>query len=122
MDLSHSIQQAFEKRAEFLAETHRQDTDSYRLFHGIAEGFPGLTLDRYGPILLAQTFRSPLSEGETRELENVSLRLATQLGSGEFFFVYNHRGEESRERSFDDWHRPFPAALDAYRSARREGK
>ena len=41
----------------------------YRLFHGTVEGHPGLTVDRYGPLLLAQTFHRPLSAEQLTTLE-----------------------------------------------------
>lgn len=31
-----------------------EGTDCYRLFHGVAEGRPGLMVDRYGPVVLVQ--------------------------------------------------------------------
>ncbi|MBI3925237.1 MAG: class I SAM-dependent rRNA methyltransferase [Armatimonadetes bacterium] len=43
-------------------------TDCYRVFHGSVEGRPGLSLDRYGPLWLAQTSRTPLDPQELGEL------------------------------------------------------
>jgi 23S rRNA (cytosine1962-C5)-methyltransferase len=34
-----------------------EDSNCYRVFHGVAEGFPGLALDRYGELALVQVFR-----------------------------------------------------------------
>ncbi|MBK7767375.1 MAG: class I SAM-dependent rRNA methyltransferase, partial [Sulfuritalea sp.] len=35
-----------------LPRLHAEQTDAYRLFHGSVEGHPGLTIDRYGELLL----------------------------------------------------------------------
>jgi len=52
---------AFDARAELLPRLHAEQTDAYRLFHGSVEGHPGLTIDRYGDLLLVQCFHSPLT-------------------------------------------------------------
>ncbi|MCP5268939.1 MAG: class I SAM-dependent methyltransferase [Zoogloeaceae bacterium] len=51
---------AFAARAPLLADLHAEQTDAYRLFHGTVEGVPGLTVDRYGELLLIQTFHQSL--------------------------------------------------------------
>lgn len=56
-------------RAALIERLEAEGTDAYRLFHGSAEGFPGLTLDRYGEFLLAQTFHRPLTTDELSDLE-----------------------------------------------------
>ena len=52
---------ACDARAELLSRLHAEHTDAYRLFHGDVEGHPGLTIDRYGELLLVQCFHSPLA-------------------------------------------------------------
>ena len=52
---------ALDARAELLPRLHAEQTDAYRLFHGSVEGHPGLTIDRYGDLLLVQCFHSPLT-------------------------------------------------------------
>ena len=52
---------ALDARAGLIARLHAEQTDAYRLFHGSVEGHPGLTIDRYGELLLAQCFHSPLT-------------------------------------------------------------
>lgn len=61
---------AFDARADLLSRLHAERTDAYRLFHGTVEGRPGLTVDRYGDLLLAQSFHQPLAPGELTELES----------------------------------------------------
>ena len=68
--LAESLTAAFAARAELRARLHAEGTDAYRLFHGSVEGFPGLTVDRYGDLLLAQTFHQPLAEDRLAELED----------------------------------------------------
>lgn len=63
------IARAFAARTELLPSLLASDTDCYRLFHGTAEGMPGLTVDRYGEVLLVQSFHAALDAGELAEIE-----------------------------------------------------
>ena len=67
--LHHCLETALGARAALLARLHAEQTDAYRLFHGSVEGRSGLTVDRYGELLLAQTFHSPLLAEELATLE-----------------------------------------------------
>ncbi|MCB9674231.1 MAG: class I SAM-dependent methyltransferase [Alphaproteobacteria bacterium] len=60
---------ALERRAELLDSL--DDTDCVRLLHGIVEGWPGVAVDRYGPVLLVQTWREPLAPGMLEALAAV---------------------------------------------------
>ncbi|HLA34151.1 MAG TPA: class I SAM-dependent methyltransferase, partial [Rhodocyclaceae bacterium] len=60
---------AFDARAALMQRLHAENTDAYRLFHGSVEGHPGLCVDRYGDLLLAQSFHSPLSPDALALLE-----------------------------------------------------
>jgi hypothetical protein len=42
------------------------DLRASRVFHGAVEGMPGVTIDRYGPTLVMQTFRDPILLGQVR--------------------------------------------------------
>lgn len=80
---------AIDRRTALLARFTAEGTDCVRLLHGVAEGAPGLTIDRYGPILLVQTWREPLAEGELDALAAVANdTLGTSLTA-----CWNHRGE-----------------------------
>jgi 23S rRNA (cytosine1962-C5)-methyltransferase len=88
-----AVDAALERRHDLLQRLHGEGTDCYRLFHGIAEGEPGLTIDRYGPLLLLQTFRGPLSHDDAEDLGahvcrwlDIDLHVAAnhRLGSGRF--------------------------------------
>ncbi len=53
---------AWEARRGLLERLHAEGTDCYRLFHGAGEGWPGVAVDRYGPVVLVQSFREPLAD------------------------------------------------------------
>lgn len=90
---------ALEHRTDLLARLHTEDTDSYRLFHGTAEGQPGLTIDRYGDLLLVQTFHRSLSQGELTAIEDFYTKEFPALTP-----IYNDRSQRnSRIRN------PLPA-------------
>ncbi|OHC62712.1 MAG: SAM-dependent methyltransferase [Rhodocyclales bacterium GWA2_65_20] len=61
-DLPGQLAAALAARADLLAQLHGEDTNAYRLFHGSVEGAPGLTVDRYGDLLLVQSFHRPLAD------------------------------------------------------------
>lgn len=60
---------AFDTRADPLTRLHAEHTDAYRLFHGSVEGRSGLTIDRYGELLLVQNFHSSLQAAELEAIE-----------------------------------------------------
>lgn len=105
-DFAALLSRALESRGPLLEKLAAEGTDCYRLFHGIAEGLTGLTVDRYGPLLLAQTFRDPLPTSDTAALEEA----LHEAVPGALHFAYNHRGKKPSE-SFDKWHKPAPEAL-----------
>ncbi|MFA7292669.1 MAG: class I SAM-dependent methyltransferase [Rhodocyclaceae bacterium] len=55
-----SLATALDARSNLLADLEAEQTDAYRLYHGTVEGTPGLTVDRYGELLLIQTFHQSL--------------------------------------------------------------
>jgi hypothetical protein len=86
VELPDLVRRAIDRRAELITRLDREGTDCLRLFHGVAEGAPGITVDRYGPILLVQTGREPL---EHAVLDAIA-RVATDA-IGELSVVWNHR-------------------------------
>lgn len=64
------LAKALAVRAPLLARLHAENTDAYRLFHGSVEGRSGLAIDRYGELLLVQSFHSPLLPAELEAIEN----------------------------------------------------
>ena len=69
-NLIQSLAAALDSRTELLQQLHAEETDAYRLFHGSVEGQPGLTVDRYGELLLVQTFHSPLPPAQLAALQD----------------------------------------------------
>ena len=78
VDLPALLNRALERRLPLLAQWHAEGTDCYRLFHGTAEGFPGVTVDRYGPHLMIQTFHQSL---KAEYLAKIQTAIDAQLGS-----------------------------------------
>src|SRR5262245_8325080 len=86
--LASLVADAIERRAGLLAALAREGTDCVRLFHGTVEGAPGVAVDRYGPVLLVQTWREPLASGEFEAIADVvTSALGTPLAP-----CWNHRG------------------------------
>ena len=96
---------AIERRSDLLATLHAEGTDCYRLLHGVAEGAPGITLDRYGSLLLLQTFREPLTASAVESLRECVVR-TTGL---DLPIVHNHRGPPLPPEFAE--HGPTPAGL-----------
>ncbi|WP_079204787.1 class I SAM-dependent rRNA methyltransferase [Pseudomonas sp. CC6-YY-74] len=107
--LEQALRAALAHRQPLLAELNQQGTDCYRLFHGSQEGASGLTIDRYGPQLLVQSFHQSLSHDQLLQLaEQCKQALDTPL-----LLVYNDRcqGNSRIDRS-DPVYQAQPAALE----------
>ncbi|MBX7196875.1 MAG: class I SAM-dependent methyltransferase [Sandaracinaceae bacterium] len=64
-EVQQSFAAALARRASLLERARQEGTDCVRLFHGVAEGAAGLTIDRYGPVLLVQTQASrPVADAD----------------------------------------------------------
>lgn len=70
MTLLQSLHKALASRRSLLERLEEESTDSYRLFHGVNEGRPGLSVDAYGVLTLAQvSSRYPLQDDELAQLK-----------------------------------------------------
>ena len=87
--LIQALSVALDNRRALLAELHQQGTDCYRLFHGSQEGASGLTIDRYGPQLLVQSFHTRL---EREALLALHATINTHL-TLDLLLVYNDRSQ-----------------------------
>ena len=67
--LTDQLASALDARRSLLDQLQSEQTNAYRLFHGSVEGQPGLTVDRYGDVLLAQSFHHTLSAEDLSALE-----------------------------------------------------
>jgi 23S rRNA (cytosine1962-C5)-methyltransferase len=85
--LQELLSTAYTQRHDLITSLHNENTTAYRLFHGTNEGKSGLTVDRYGELVLIQTFHQSLSEEEYLQIQNF---YSTHL-SYPHFFVYNDR-------------------------------
>lgn len=92
-ELVSLLQQAYENRTSLLETLHAEDTNCYRLFHGTNEGVAGLTVDRYGPQLLIQSFHDSLNEAQVAQVSE----FYTVLFSAQEV-IYNDRSASNSRR------------------------
>ncbi|QVX17056.1 class I SAM-dependent rRNA methyltransferase [Pseudomonas congelans] len=106
--LNQPLSVALDNRQALLDQLHGQGTDCYRLFHGSQEGASGLTIDRYGPQLLVQSFHIRLDRDALLALhEQVNTRLGLDT-----LLVYNDRSQgNSRVDRHDTVYKAEEAAL-----------
>ena len=86
--LTELLHTALMNRAELLARLHNEQTNAYRLFHGSVEGVPGLTVDRYGDLLLVQSFHTTLPADALADIEAFYARDFAELA-----VIYNDRSQ-----------------------------
>jgi 23S rRNA (cytosine1962-C5)-methyltransferase len=79
---------AFTARTDLMTRLHAEQTDAYRLFHGSVEGVPGLTVDRYGDLVLVQSFHQPLESDQQVVIEAFYNEVLPGLA-----VVYNDRSQ-----------------------------
>lgn len=80
---------ALAARRGLLERLHAESTDCYRVLHGVAEGADGVTVDRYGPLLLVQT--TSQARVPTDELEALKDLVAGEIGAP-LELVHRRRG------------------------------
>ncbi len=95
------LQAALQRREALLADLHAESTSCYRLYHGTAEGSPGLTLDRYGDQLLLQSFHTALTEDEASDLFSRAELFLEVMGVTGLQRIYNDRSSSNSRRSDD---------------------
>lgn len=88
-EVQRMISKALQIREELLESLHKEETDTYRLFHGVNEGYPGLTIDRYGEQILVQSFRNKLIKSELDEIEKLIMSQFPRTTH----MVYNDRSQ-----------------------------
>ncbi len=100
--LRDGVLRAVHGRAALLADLAH--TDCVRLLHGVAEGWPGLAIDRYGDVLLVQTWRDPLPAGALDAMHSAVVEALTTLGletpaatgADRLIPVWNHRPDGAK--------------------------
>jgi 23S rRNA (cytosine1962-C5)-methyltransferase len=110
LNLTDRLAAALAARATLLPQLAAEQTDAYRVFHGSVEGEPGLTVDRYGDLLLAQTFHRSLNSTELAELQAFYETALPGL-----VLVWNDRSRANSRVS-----NPLPPAVRAAAEAPRE--
>ncbi len=68
--LINLLHRAWQTRDEFKQQWQQEHTNCYRIFHGTNEGLLGTTLDRYGSLLILQTFHHSLSDNELQQVQS----------------------------------------------------
>ncbi len=90
--LAAALSAALARRRDLLTRLASEDTDCVRLLHGVVEDAPGITIDRYGPILLVQTWRAPLAPDGPDALDALTGIVNDALGAT-LTPCWNHRGD-----------------------------
>ncbi len=107
--LDQALRAAFDSRRELLDELQQQGTDCYRLFHGSQEGAAGLTVDRYGPQLMVQSFHQSLDAQSLQTIHDEAISFIGQR----LQLIYNDRSQSnSRIDRSTALHQPDDAALE----------
>ena len=108
--LTDLLQAAFDARQPLIERLHAEDTNAYRLFNGSTENRPGLTVDRYGDLLLIQTFHEPLDGHDRVAIERFYAAALPGL-----IAIYNDRSHANSRIS-----NPLPAEVLAEAQKPRE--
>lgn len=108
--LADLLAAALAARGALLAQLAAEETTAYRLFHGSVEGAPGLTVDRYGDLLLVQSFHTALAADELAALEAFYATALPGLTA-----IYNDRSQGNSRIG-----NPLPPAQQAQAEAPRE--
>eukprot|EP00752_Nemacystus_decipiens_P008605 g7684.t1 len=106
-ELLESLKAALAAREPLMRKLKGEKTDCYRLFHGAVEGCPGLTVDRYGTVVLVQTFRDPPADFGAAAVEDVCRLASDAINAAEsgvgpsndaisFLPVWNDRRKRDR--------------------------
>ncbi|MCB0217140.1 MAG: class I SAM-dependent methyltransferase [Caldilineae bacterium] len=99
LSLTELLTAALSRRRPLIDQLEAEACDCYRVFHGTAEGWPGLSIDRYGDYLLAQTWGDPLDAPALAAIE-------TLLGARfDLPLIWNPRGSGAGPGS------PLPSGL-----------
>ncbi len=84
MNLTEHLKRALERREPLLQQLAKENTTAFRLFHGTAEGQPGVTIDIYGNLVLIQSFHVPLLTPEIAEIESFLSTTSFQISAVDF--------------------------------------
>ncbi|MGE0488189.1 MAG: class I SAM-dependent rRNA methyltransferase [Vulcanimicrobiota bacterium] len=91
---------ALARRCQLVARLNAEGTDCFRLFHGRTEGWPGLTIDSYGPLILVQSSGQPLEAGPLAEIRS-------HFEGRPLVYRHRHRGRSHELFHSPEAHREF---------------
>jgi 23S rRNA (cytosine1962-C5)-methyltransferase len=102
--ISTLIQNSISSRSKLLEKLHNENTNAYRLFHGINDDWEGLNIDRYGDSILIQTFREALTKNDLEDIKEIVYeQMSIYSPNKKSFIVYNHRGgNKEKDVIFDN--------------------
>ncbi|PCJ47585.1 MAG: SAM-dependent methyltransferase [Moraxellaceae bacterium] len=104
-ELRHLLEVAWHSRQTLMQRFREEGTDCFRLFHGTAEGLPGVSIDCYGSQLLIQSFHFSLQSNRINTIESFYQQKLPQLEST----IYHDRSPaHSRRRSPDTYDERAP--------------
>lgn len=109
-NLIPALDAALQARRALITRLEAEHTDAYRLFHGTVEGQPGLTVDRYGSLILVQSFHGALSPARLDALQAFYASAFPGLD-----LVYNDRSPSNSRIA-----NPLPANEQEKAESRRE--
>eukprot|EP00747_Dinoflagellata_sp_TGD_P178853 gnl/TRDRNA2_/TRDRNA2_28627_c0_seq1.p1 gnl/TRDRNA2_/TRDRNA2_28627_c0~~gnl/TRDRNA2_/TRDRNA2_28627_c0_seq1.p1 ORF type:complete len:581 (-),score=114.82 gnl/TRDRNA2_/TRDRNA2_28627_c0_seq1:28-1770(-) len=78
------LRDALAARRDAFASWHRNGTNCYRVLYGATEGAPGLTVDRYGEVLLFQTFRARFKDEDAGMIVALTKEVEAAVNQGSF--------------------------------------
>ena len=109
-ELKDLISLAWQSRSDLQAQWQEEKTDCYRIFHGTNEGLAGTTLDRYGPLLILQTFHQTLTDEEFAQVRSFA-----EDEFADLHLVYNDRskGNSRIQNTADECNELDSAPLEA---------
>ena len=105
-----ALDAALQARRDLITRLAAEQTDAYRLFHGTVEGKPGLTVDRYGSLILVQSFHGALAPAQLDALQAFYASAFPGLD-----LVYNDRSPSNSRIA-----NPLPADQQPMAESRRE--
>lgn len=109
---TEALRTAYARRGDLIAQLAAEGTDCYRLFHGSTEGWSGLTVDRYGDLIVAQSFHKALTPAEREAIGGFYASVLPGLD-----FIYNDRSQGNSRIA-----NPLPADVLALAQQTRIGR
>lgn len=98
--LQQLLAKAWASRRGLLGDLERGGGDCYRIFHGVAEGMPGVSVDRYGSQILIQSFHHSLTPSQ---ISNIDSFFRAKFASIDQLIYHDRSANSSRRISNDTY-------------------